>query len=249
MTTSFSSEELNLSPVTTMRASEAIYEQIKGKILSGALRPGDRLPSERQLMEMLGRSRPTIREALRMLERDGFLRISPGAHGAIVQKFDTANIEQPLETMLRIGEVTLAELYEFRMQCECTIAGWAAERREAEDVRRLGALLEEAERLLAKKDYPGFLQTDAAFHQSLAKSSKNEVACIITGVFQTITERFLTPALEQKTPTALRRTCQSMLDGHREIVLAVEAGDEARARQAMVGHLDAFSSEFERPAR
>ena len=246
MTTSF--DELDLVPVKTVRASEAIYEQIKARILSGALKPGDRLPSERRLMEMLGRSRPTIREALRMLERDGFLRISPGAHGAIVQKFDTANIEQPLETMLRIGEVTIAELYEFRMQCECTIAGWAAQRRGEEDVRQLSALIAEAERLLAKKDFPGFLQTDAAFHQSLAKASKNEVACIITGVFQTITERFLAPALEKKTAAALRRTCQSMLDGHRELVLAVEAGDEARARQAMSGHLDAFSSEFERAA-
>ncbi len=243
MTTSF--DNLDLEPVKTVRASEAIYEQIKSRILSGALRPGDRLPSERQLMEMLGRSRPTIREALRMLERDGFLRISPGAHGAIVQKFDTANIEQPLETMLRIGEVTITELYEFRMQCECTIAGWAAQRRGETDIQQLGTLIAEAERLLAKKDYSGFLLMDASFHQSLAKASKNEVACIITGVFQTITERFLTPALERKSPAALKRTCQSMLDGHREIVLAVESGDEGRARQAMVAHLDAFSSEFE----
>ena len=247
MTASF--DELNLAPVATVRASEAIYEQIKGKILSGALRPGDRLPSERQLMEMLGRSRPTIREALRMLERDGFLHISPGAHGATVQKFDTANIEQPLETMLRIGDVTISELYEFRMQCECTIAGWAAERRGEEDVLHLKALIADAEGLLAKKDYPGFLEMDAAFHQSLAKASKNEVACIITGVFQTITERFLSPELEKKTTLALKRTCQSMLEGHREIVLAVEAGDEARARQAMGSHLDAFSSEFVRAGK
>jgi DNA-binding FadR family transcriptional regulator len=56
------------SPFATQRASEVIYEQIRELIISGQLKPSDRLPSERTLMEMYHRSRPTIREALRMLE-------------------------------------------------------------------------------------------------------------------------------------------------------------------------------------
>lgn len=68
-----------LRPVETQRASAAIYEQVKGLILDGQLKPGDRLPSERALMDLMGRSRPTIREALRMLERDGFIHTVPAA--------------------------------------------------------------------------------------------------------------------------------------------------------------------------
>ena len=64
--------EANLfRPVETKRASEAIFDQIKDLIMRGKLRPGDRLPSERSMIEMFQRSRPTIREALRMLERAG----------------------------------------------------------------------------------------------------------------------------------------------------------------------------------
>ena len=71
-----------LAPVETKRASEVIFEQIREMILSGQLKPGDRLPSEKSLMEMLKRSRPTVREALRMLEHAGFIRTIPGSNGA-----------------------------------------------------------------------------------------------------------------------------------------------------------------------
>ena len=237
---------LSLKPVATVRASEAIYEQIKEKILVGELRPGDRLPSERQLMDMLARSRPTIREALRMLERDGFIRTAPGTHGAIIQKFGTANVEQPLETMLQVSDITIGELYEFRMQCECAIAGWAAQRRDEADVARLQEIVDECGALFGERDYAQFMQMDVRFHECLARAAKNEVACIFSGVFHKITERFLTPALEKKTASALKKSCQSMLEGHEAIFGAVRAGDEALAREAMAKHLDAFSSEFER---
>ena len=78
-----SSEEI-FHPIKTVRASEAIYEQIKDRIISGELKPGDRLPSERNMMELFQRSRPTIREALRMLERSGYIRTIPGSNGALV---------------------------------------------------------------------------------------------------------------------------------------------------------------------
>ena len=69
-----------------MRASEVIYDQIYLKIASGDLRPGDTLPSERELAEQFHRSRPSVREALRMLQQDGLLKISFGsAGGAVVQ--------------------------------------------------------------------------------------------------------------------------------------------------------------------
>ena len=102
-----------LRPVETQRASEAIYEQIKGLIISGQFKPGDRLPSERNMMEMLQRSRPTIREALRLLERAGFIRIVPGTNGAIVQELGTDGVEQSLELVLQTSKVTLEELVEY----------------------------------------------------------------------------------------------------------------------------------------
>ena len=73
-------------PVKTRRASEEIYLQLREFILSGQLKPGDRLPSERAMMTQLNRSRPTIREALRMLEQGGYIASTHGAPGAVVQE-------------------------------------------------------------------------------------------------------------------------------------------------------------------
>lgn len=72
------------TPAKTQRASEAIYNQIYPKIVSGELKPGDRLPPERELAEMFQRSRPVVREALRMLQQDGLLETSVGSAGGAV---------------------------------------------------------------------------------------------------------------------------------------------------------------------
>ena len=66
------------TPAKTQRASEAIYNQIYPKIISGELRPGDRLPPERELAEMFQRSRPVVREALRMLQQEGLIETAVG---------------------------------------------------------------------------------------------------------------------------------------------------------------------------
>ena len=77
---------IDWQPIKARRASEDIYAQLRDLITSGALKPGDRLPSERAMMEQLQRSRPTIREALRMLEQGGYVASTHGASGAVVQE-------------------------------------------------------------------------------------------------------------------------------------------------------------------
>ena len=78
--------ELHIHLDPGKRASDDIYEQLRALITSGALKPGDRLPSERAMMAELQRSRPTIREALRMLEQGGYVASTHGASGAVVQE-------------------------------------------------------------------------------------------------------------------------------------------------------------------
>ena len=161
---------INFHPVPTQRASEAIYEQIKALILSGELRPGDRLPSERSLMDTLQRSRPTIREALRMLEHAGLIRTVPGATGAVVRVPDTDEVEESLTVMLRANRVTVAELAEYRMINDTALSRWAAGRRTGKDLERLEAVLEEAEGALRAGNYAVFIGLDTAFHQALAEA-------------------------------------------------------------------------------
>ena len=112
-------------PIGGGRASEAIYDQLRELITSGVLKPGDRLPSERAMMEQLHRSRPTIREALRMLEQGGYVASTHGASGAVVQELTIDGVEQPLSAMLQLNQISLEELGEYRAVNDGTIAGWA----------------------------------------------------------------------------------------------------------------------------
>ena len=116
-------------PVKTRRASEEIYLQLREFILSGQLKPGDRLPSERAMMAQLNRSRPTIREALRMLEQGGYIASTHGAPGAVVQEPSLHGVEEPLAEMIQLNQISLQELGEYRLNNDSTIAMWAAQRR------------------------------------------------------------------------------------------------------------------------
>lgn len=125
--------EIEFKPVPTKKASEAIFTEIQKAITSGKLKPGDRLPSERKLMQQFQRSRPTVREALRMLERQGLIEIIPGSQAKVLRP-SLSTIEQPLENLLSMGTVKVEELVEYRQLNEVAIIRWACARRTMEDV-------------------------------------------------------------------------------------------------------------------
>ena len=103
------------TPAKTQRASEAIYNQIYPKIISGELRPGDRLPPERELAEMFQRSRPVVREALRMLQQEGLIETAVGSSGgAVIRGVSLKSVEEPLKNLVAMGAINLDELLEYR---------------------------------------------------------------------------------------------------------------------------------------
>lgn len=233
-----------LRPVATQRASEAIYEQIRELIVSGQLKPGDRLPSERSMMQSLQRSRPTIREALRMLERAGLIRTMPGTNGAIVQQLGTDEVEQSLETVLQTSQVTLSELAEYRIHNDTAIARWAAMRHDQNDIEELEQVLKDSECFLQQGDYASFLKLDASFHGKLAKAAKNEVAHIITQVMSSMARPKMFASYEQQNGEENQAMCSRILSMHRRILEAVRQRDEAAAEIAMSYHIQAFNSDL-----
>ncbi|MCI8477069.1 MAG: FadR family transcriptional regulator [Oscillospiraceae bacterium] len=229
-----------LRPVETQRASEAIYEQIKTLIVQGKFKPGDRLPSERALMELMNRSRPTIREALRMLERAGFIHTTPGGTGAVVQQPSPDIVIQSLDAMLQIGKVSLEELGEFRLHNDVAVARWAAQRRTQTDIDTLSEILTESERLIQAKNWEGFMDQDPAFHSSLARAGKNEVAAIMSHVLSTLSNPITLSTFWNQTPDAIGKQSLSILKMHRNIFDAVCSGDPHAAEDAMTVHILAF---------
>ncbi len=233
-----------LRPVQTQRASEAIYEQIKDLIISGQFKPGDRLPSERSLIDMLQRSRPTIREALRMLEREGFIRTVPGTNGAIVQELSADGVTQSLEVILQANKVTLNELTEYRAHNDVAVARWATQRARPEDIATLRETLDRCKQLIEAGDLATFVAQDAVFHSRLAQAGKNQIACILTQVMSRLVEPRMHKALERQNAQDSEVMCRRIVAMHQAIFDAVSAGDVEGAAQAMTNHIEIFSGDL-----
>ena len=232
----------SFQPVVTKRASEIIYDQVRELINKGELKPGDRLPSERNMMEMFQRSRPTIREALRMLERTGYIRTIAGSNGAIVMEPSDENVEQIVADALTAGHIELSEMGEYRVICEVAAAGWAAQRRTPEDIE---ALREHLDRMRdAIGDHEGFIALDPPFHKLLAQAAKNQVAAMMNKTLSRINQSFMEEKMKDMTPAARKKMCKRVYDQHMAIFEAVSAGDAEKAKEAMTLHMDAFQQDL-----
>jgi len=235
---------IKLAPVSTMRASEAIYEQIVQLITSGELRPGDRLPSERQMMDMMQRSRPTIREALRMLERNGLIQIVPGSSGAVVVEPSTSSVEEPLETMLNMNHLSSQELLEYRELNETATVAWAAQRRTEKDLEAIRRQLTAFGS--AAGDFTDFSRYDIAFHQAIAEAGHNRVATMVDKVLHQLVLNILQQAYEKKDPAQQQQMMEEIIASHQRIYDAIAAGDASQARQTMRDHMRMFEKDVVR---
>ena len=236
-------QEIEFTPVITKRASEAICEQITNMIISGKLNEGDRLPSERELMEKLQRSRPTIREALRMLERNGLIKTIPGSHGAVVAKPSPFFFEKPLENMVTLNQISNAELLEVRGIFEINTVKWAALRRTDSELDKIKNQLD---MMLANRDseFSTFISLDIAFHQAIDTAAHNKLASMFDEVCHILTEKILLEMHSNKNDTEKEEMKNNIIHSHTLIFEAIRDKDAARARENMIIHNRFFSDDL-----
>lgn len=226
-------------PAKTPSASEAIYNQIYPKIVSGELRPGDRLPPERELAEMFQRSRPVVREALRMLQQDGLLETTRGTNGgAVVRGVSLNAVEEPLKKLVAVGAIQLDELIEYRHINDRGCARLAAIHHTQEDADALRRTLEGAKANL--DNCMSFQEFDVAFHNALAVASHNALACMINDVIVRLNTDVFVDAIREYTPEQLREVNLKIYNTHSAIMEAVLAGDPDRADMAVTSMIQIF---------
>ena len=223
------------------RAGKEIFHDIKNRIIRGELLPGDRLLSERKLMEVYHRSRPTVREALRMLDRAGFIKISP-RRSPVVLEYTGSSMERPLSEAIEAKKIPLSELREFRAALEGATVYWAAERRTEEDVRTLHRCLTKMRDSV--DDYLTFLQLDIDFHACIARASKNRTAEVILASVQDISRDFTKEDLAKRTDRGRRSRCREIYKLHIPIYECIRDQRPSDASEAMMVHLTAFEKDI-----
>lgn len=208
--------------------------------VSGGLRPGDRLPPERELVQRLGVSRTVVREALNLLEARGVISIEHG-RGAVMRGGSAGAVRDALGFLLRVRGETLWELLEMRQVLEVEISGFAAERAGEEDVAAMRAQLD---RMRALIDTPeGYVDADVEFHALLARGARN-------GVLLTMLEPVVDLLRASREVSASRPgSARRALREHEEILRRVEEGDADGARREMRQHLANTAEDIEAALR
>jgi GntR family transcriptional repressor for pyruvate dehydrogenase complex len=209
---------------------QQISDQIRELIFSGALKPGDKLPSENQLASQFNTGRMVVREALRTLEQSGLLNVKQGSlGGAFVKDPDTTVITRSISDLIKIGNVALGELTEARLGIEKVILEFALVRMNKEDLNLLKKNIEDSEQKFSRGERA--TKDHIHFHILLAKSTKNLLFEMIIESIMDVTESFL---LLLKPDV---KYVNNVLTYHKKIYNALKEKNLHMAEQIMEKHL------------
>lgn len=216
-------------PISRQGLAEFVVTHILESVQVGLLRPGDRLPSERNLVEIFDVSRPILREALRALSTLGVVGTRHGG-GAFITDLNAKSLLAPLDFFLSLSETNLHDVFESRRAIEGELAHKAAELASAEDIGKLDALI--AAHADVGSDPVRFRILDSRLHELIYAMAGNVVLeRIATGLYS------MGQNIRRRATTDAALISQSTKD-HARIVGAIKAGDPAKARAAMVKHID-----------
>ncbi|ABG05506.1 transcriptional regulator, GntR family [Rubrobacter xylanophilus DSM 9941] len=214
-------------PVSDRRAlGERVISQIADAVIRGELRPGQRLPTERELAEQFGVSRTVVRDAIKTLSGRGMLRVRQGS--GIFVSTSEERLEQEL-ALLPLEGAGLRDLFEVRKVLEAQAAEWAAQRRSSHHVERLAQILREARG--HREDPAALSERDARFHVAVAESSQN---LVLVRVMLTLLDLLAASRLRS---LGIPGRPQLSLEQHERVLEAIERRDPQGARRAMLFHL------------
>ncbi|NCP02135.1 MAG: FadR family transcriptional regulator [Deltaproteobacteria bacterium] len=220
-------------PIRPKKLSEEIVSQIKDLIGQGTLKPGERIPSERELAAFLGVSRPSVREAIMVLEAMGFLESRQGG-GTFVRSLTEVSMADPLASMVeRRDPRMLHALTEVRMGLETWSAYLAARRAEDSEINRLHELYE----VMAEQAATGGWdpEIDAEFHLTITAATHNTIQIHVLNTIQTLFQTTIMVALGEF--YSKEGYVELLLNHHHDIYRAIADHDPERARQKMMEHL------------
>lgn len=205
-------------------------DYLTDNLIAGTLKPGDKLPSDRNMAVMFGVGRTAVREALKVLSVLGLIRILPG-QGTFVASNSSNFFMAPLSWTFLLGEHNLENILTVRTMLECTSSRLAANKATEDDLKEMDSVIHSAQEAFSNYNFQKFLEYDIDFHLSIAKASHNQI----------IYELLLT---SRKLMTHISKSGLLGIDDmvgvdkeHRAILEAIRSHDPERSNEAMVIHM------------
>jgi DNA-binding FadR family transcriptional regulator len=224
--------------VRVPKTAELVAAELRRRIIRGNLKEGDNLPSESVLIDEFGISRPTMREAFRILETERLISVSRGSRGGAQVHLPNVDVVARYAGLyLQSRNTVLADVFEARRLIEPPAARMLAERRPKHIIKELHELLADAEAHI--EDPEAYAVNSARFHLKVIEGSQNETLTLIAHVVHGILEATLLNATGDRYVLELAK---KGLRSEHKLMKLVEAGDGPGAEQHLLRHLDASAS-------
>lgn len=232
---------LKFRPIRTRRAFEEICQRIREQLALGVLKPGDKLPPERDLAQQLGVSRNVLREALRSLEMAGVLRLQKGVKGgAFIQEGDISRMNDVMRDMLSLGSISLSELSEARIHVLDLVVRLACANARQIDLQALQANIERTELATREGRLLDRVECTREFYRLLALATGNKVIAMIMDSVTEIHLRFVYAKVASSGAATPR-----LVERRRQFLAALCARNVSAAARLMRSHLESVQRMLE----
>lgn len=231
--------ETLLQRVKKVRISDTVVDQIIALIEDGRLKVGDQLPGERELVNQLQVGRASVREALRILEAQGIVEVSPGKGTFITGEVSKLSDQEGVRLWFQQHADEVLELLEVREALERRSARLAATKASQEQIDNARRVLDSVEHALEKGELDILGYGDQNFHRLLAQASGNH---ILSELIDAIIEAMVSP---RRTILRLPGRARKSMDEHRAILQAIVDRDPEAAEQAVIEHMASVRTALE----
>ena len=220
-------------PLKSKRVFEQISGQIKDLIYSGVFRPGEKLPSERELSIQFQVGRTALREALRVLENEGLIFIKQGSNGgSFISKPKIHTATKSAVDLFHLGDLSLQSITEARIPLELVVLEFAVDRVTDEDLDHLDKMNLSTDEYLKRGNTP--VSDITNFHVYLAKATKNPVLEMLVGSIVNLVFKILGNIENREEQNA---TLERHLFQHKQVLESLKEKDLTRAKEAMKKHI------------
>ena len=228
-------------PVGHESLAEAVVDQIESMIVEGILKEGRKLPSERELSEAMGVSRPKLREALQILESRGLVTVRHGEGSFIAPLTGRAMSPALLALYARHGEA-FYDYLEYRREQEAFAARLAAQRATSADKERLREIIADMTQAWQNDDHDASRETDFRLHAAVVDASQNTTLIHMMASIYDLTRQGV--FYNRDFLRSMDGSGRALLEQHIEIADAIIAGDPDRAERAARAHMDFVEDSF-----
>ena len=228
-----------MEPVHKKKLYIEVLDRLMNAITTSEFPPGSQLPSEKELMSMIGVGRPSIREAMLSLQQMGLIKISHGERARVINPTSEVIVDQvsaAMIMMLATNPKGLQELKEVRLLLESGLVRLATKRATAEDLERLADSIRELKE--ARGDHARFVATDLQFHSIIAEISGNSMIAAVTQGMLNWLSRF------RRDLVAFKGAENVTIEEHERIYKAIASRDEELAAAMMTDHITRANEDY-----